>query len=134
MKEEIKEKIEKIVKREDIHTMKDGREYMILKEKEFILGIELGTLVSITSVYEDDPQETMIGIYVGGIKYDWISLNPIFYVPKIKRTLAGIESWWKLIPEEDLNLECNEMIEKNPIEQEKIREFVEILIKMVNLE
>ncbi len=125
---ELKEKINKIVKRELIHKSKDGNESEIKKENSIF--IKLGDLVSIVSVHEEDGEQTMIGICVGGVETS-VSFNPVFYVPKLKRNLAGFESWWREIPEKDLELSCDNMVEKNQISWDSIENFCDFLLKMV---
>lgn len=128
--EELKKKIEKIVEREVIHSMKDGRKLEIIKNLEKFTKIKLGDIVSLVSIHKNDPKGTMIGIYVGGIILDEFSMfsNPVFYVPKMKRTLAGIEPWWDFIPKEDWNLSCDEMASKNKISWDDINDFIEGII------
>lgn len=118
----------KMVEEVNTYKARDGRLYPIDKNNLDFPTVKLGGFVTIRSTREIDEKDLMIGIFVGTIKLLLFG-NPIFYVPRLKRCLAGIESWWKPIPKDAYNKTCEQMRDKYGFSWEDVEEFCSRMLK-----
>lgn len=121
--------------------------------------LKLGGWVTIKSVHEQDGKKTRLGVYVGKIstaltmafredakkkgvmkgkegmgENEIVELfgNPVFYVPKLGKCLAGFESWWRAIPREDYQKSCEDMKEGSEFTWEEIEAYCQSLLLREN--
>ena len=101
-------------------------------------NLVLGQLAVIRSCSGADPDDATLGIFVGSvlIRSDLfgISKNPVFYVPKLKKTIAGYESWWKAIPKADDGLSCDAMRAKYSFTWEDVKQGLNAELKRMGLD
>ncbi len=118
-----------IAEKHNKYIHKDGRESVITKQPFRMFYLNVGSFVTIKSVHtEEDSENTFIGIYLGTIPF--ITDNPVFFVPKLEKILAGFESWWRPIPKEDYLLSCEDMKQKHNFSWEDIEKYCKRLLKI----